>query len=210
MLRTIAFLFLFTGLLFAGWNLYPFSIGYFTAPDLNINRIQAEGQELRKEPVQNVTLYQDIPEKGENFGQLTIPRIKKTFPIYQGTDEETLRKGVGHFPKSALPGEKNNVILSGHRDTVFRGLKDLVEKDQLLVTTEAGEFLYKIRKIRIVDADDQTVIKPKPKGTLTLTTCYPFYFIGDAPQRYIIVAEMISSTENDNNIGVLDKRSAEH
>jgi sortase A len=210
MLRSFSYILILMGILFAGWNIYHLNVGYFSANDkydyssshqakaaikTSNARNQAIANVRRNKPAKS-KLYSDIPEIGQEIGQLTIPRIKKTFPIYQGTDDQTLRKGVGHFPKSALPGEKNNVILSGHRDTVFRGLKDLVEKDQLLVTTEAGEFLYKVHKIRIVDADDQTVMKPKPRDTLTLTTCYPFYFIGDAPQRYVIVGDLISSSVN--------------
>jgi sortase A len=190
MMRVIALVFMVGGSILVGWNLYAFSIGYFSYTKPEIKPILKTEE---SKPVLKNTLYADIPEIGEQIGELTIPRLNKTFPIYQGTDEKTLQKGVGHFPKSALPGEKNNSVLSGHRDTVFRGLKDLEKHDQLLVTTSAGEFLYKIRKIRIVEADDLTVITPKPKSTLTITTCYPFYFIGDAPQRYVIEGDLISA-----------------
>jgi sortase A len=182
------------GSILAGWNLYAYGRGYFsyTEPKTQLDISSYQKVEPSKQ-VTNSNLYEDIPEIGEQIGDLTIPRLSKSFPIYQGTDEQTLKKGVGHFPKSALPGEKNNSVLSGHRDTVFRGLKDVKINDVVIVTTEAGEFLYKIRKTRIVDADDRTVMTPKPRDILTLTTCYPFYFIGDAPQRYIIVGELISS-----------------
>jgi sortase A len=185
------------GLIFASWNVYLFGKGYFSYTESKLDNSSIEKINLNdSKPVFKNNLYSDIPEIGEQIGELTIPRLSKTFPIYQGTDEKTLKKGVGHFPKSALPGEKNNSVLSGHRDTVFRGLKDLKKNDHILVTTDAGEFLYKIRKIRIVDADDLTVLTPKPMSTLTLTTCYPFYFIGDAPQRYVMVGELISSILN--------------
>lgn len=183
------------GLILACWNIYAFGKGYFSYTELKLNDTSIEMRNnTNSKPAFKNNLYPDIPEIGEQIGELTIPRLTKTFPIYQGTDEKTLQKGVGHFPKSALPGEKNNSVLSGHRDTVFRGLKDLVKNDHVLVTTHAGEFLYKIRKIRIVDANDLTVLTPKPKSTLTLTTCYPFYFIGDAPQRYVLTGDLISST----------------
>ncbi len=137
-------------------------------------------------------IYEVKPSVGEKFAELYIPRLEQVFPIYEGTGIEVLRTGVGHYIRSALPGEDNNTILSGHRDTVFRGLRHLKEDDELVVTTTKGTFTYKIHRIRIVEADDQTVMTPKPTATLTVTTCYPFYFLGNAPERYIISAKLIS------------------
>jgi len=139
-------------------------------------------------------LYSSTPNVGEEIGHITIPRLERSFPIFEGTSNAVLRKGVGHFSSSVLPGEKNNCIISGHRDTVFRRLGEIKLHDSLIVTTEAGQFLYKVKRIRIVDADDTTVMTPRPKATLTVTTCYPFYFLGNAPQRYVIVAELVKST----------------
>ncbi|MBL5768266.1 class D sortase [Heyndrickxia sporothermodurans] len=136
-------------------------------------------------------LYKRAPVKGEIIGQLIIPKINADLQIYEGADEDELEKGVGHFSQSVLPGEKDNSVLSGHRDTVFRKLGQMKKNDILIVKTNAGQFKYKIKKTRIVDADDRTVIVPKPRATLTVTTCYPFNFIGDAPQRFIIEAVLI-------------------
>ncbi|MGI8315763.1 class D sortase [Halobacillus mangrovi] len=135
-------------------------------------------------------LYTDRPNQGEEMGELYIPKLDATLPIFHGTDEDELAKGVGHFAGSVLPGEKDNSVLSGHRDTVFRRLGEVGMNDLLIVTTDAGEFTYKVRKVRIVDAEDRTVIVPKPQATLTVTTCYPFDFIGSAPERYILVADL--------------------
>ena len=137
-------------------------------------------------------IYEVKPSVGEKFAELYIPRLEQVFPIYEGTGNEVLRNGVGHYIRSALPGEDNNTILSGHRDTVFRGLRHLKEDDELVVTTTKGTFTYKIHRIRIVKAADQTVMTPKPTATLTVTTCYPFYFLGNAPERYIISAKLIN------------------
>ncbi|MFJ7993930.1 processed acidic surface protein [Peribacillus frigoritolerans] len=109
------------------------------------------------------------------------------------TDEDELEKGVGHYAGSVLPGEKDNSVLSGHRDTIFRDLGEVGEGDLLIAKTEAGTFTYKVRKVRIVDAEDRTVIVPKPKATLTVTTCYPFSYIGSAPERYVLVADLLKS-----------------
>ncbi|SIR30392.1 sortase A [Peribacillus simplex] len=138
-------------------------------------------------------LYEERPETGDLMGELYIPKIEATLPIYHGTDEDELEKGVGHYAGSVLPGEKDNSVLSGHRDTIFRDLGDVGEGDLLIAKTEAGTFTYKVRKVRIVDADDRTVIVPKPKATLTVTTCYPFSYIGSAPERYVLVADLLKS-----------------
>ncbi|TWT03733.1 class D sortase [Planomicrobium sp. CPCC 101079] len=138
-------------------------------------------------------VYLEQPEQGENIGELIIPKLDATLPIIHGTDEEELEKGVGHFAESVLPGMEDNSVLSGHRDTVFRRLGEVGKGDLLIVETVAGKFTYKVRQVRIVDEDDRTVIVPKPKATLTVSTCYPFDFVGYAPERYILVADLVSS-----------------
>lgn len=140
----------------------------------------------------SATLYPARPKIGEQIGELSIPKLSKSLPIFHGANEDELAKGVGHFAGSVLPGEKDNSVLSGHRDTVFRQLGRIGKGDLLIVRTSAGEFTYKVMRTRIVDADDRTVIVPKPRATLTVTTCYPFSYIGDAPQRYILIADLIN------------------
>jgi sortase A len=139
-------------------------------------------------------LYPIRPDLGEEIGELYIPKLKASLPIYHGTDEDELVKGVGHYADSVLPGENDNSVLAGHRDTVFRELGEVGEGDILVVRTSVGEFEYKVNKVRIVDEDDRTVIVPKPKATLTVSTCYPFDYIGPAPKRYILVAYLAKKT----------------
>ncbi|PLT30482.1 class D sortase [Peribacillus deserti] len=180
------------GVWFTADNLYKFAKGYF----LFKTEASVPAQEITKTPEPRQTnlsevqdeLYPVRPKIGEKMGELYIPKLKASLPIFHGTDEDELSKGVGHFAGSVLPGEKDNSVLSGHRDTVFRKLGDVGEGDSLIVRTSAGEFRYKVNKVRIVDADDRTVIVPKPRATLTVSTCYPFNFIGSAPERYILVA----------------------
>ena len=138
-------------------------------------------------------LYPLYPVEGDNIGSLSIPVLEQKLPIIQGTATDELKKGVGHFIQSVLPGEKDNCVLSGHRDTVFSKLGKLKIGDQLIVQTSAGTFTYEISNIRIVDKDDRTVIVPTDHAVLTLTTCYPFLFIGSAPNRYIVSADLIIS-----------------
>jgi sortase A len=179
------------GIWFSSTNLYKFAKGYL------VYKVQKDDKKTVQETTSVVKdkkekeLYPVRPEIGENIGDLYIPKLGATLPIYHGTDEDELEKGVGHYAKSVLPGEKDNTVLSGHRDTVFRKLGEVGKKDILVVKTSAGEFTFKVKRVRIVDADDRTVIVPKPRTTLTVTTCYPFNFIGDAPQRYILEAFLV-------------------
>lgn len=138
-------------------------------------------------------LYPTRPKIGDEIGQLEIPKLKSTLHIYHGSDEDELEKGVGHYAKSVLPGENDNTVLSGHRDTVFRRLGEIKIGDQLIIQTSAGKFTYKVKKTKIVDKNDRTIIVPKPRATLTVTTCYPFNYIGSAPKRYILIANLIKS-----------------
>lgn len=130
--------------------------------------------------------------KGDTIGHLTIPALDRRLPIIEGTGVAELKKGVGHFSQSVLPGVKDNCVLSGHRDTVFTGLGKLKKGDQFIVETAAGRFTYAIRRTRIVDKDDRTVIVPTDHAVLTVTTCYPFNYVGSAPDRYILSADLIT------------------
>jgi len=144
-------------------------------------------------PAPNKALYPEYPMEGDNIGSLTIPALKRKIPILQGTGENELKKGAGHFNQSVLPGEEDNCVISGHRDTVFRQLGNLEIGDQLIVKTSAGTFTYGVSGTRIVHEDDKTVIVPTFHAVLTLTTCYPFYIPGFATDRYIVSADLVKS-----------------
>lgn len=143
-------------------------------------------------PSPDKPLYLVRPAEGDAVGSLSIPVLKQTLPIIEGTRADDLKRGVGHFAQSVLPGEKDNCVLSGHRDTVFAKLWKLKTGDQVLVQTSAGTFTYEIKGIRIVHADDKTVIVPADHAVLTLTTCYPFHYVGSAPDRYIVSADLVT------------------
>ncbi|AIE61258.1 class D sortase [Bacillus methanolicus] len=193
MTRNIRFVLGAAAIIAGAWLLLSNIQPFFTATKSNHAKeevVQAKDSIQKTKTEENV-LYPHRPKLGEKIGELYIPKISSTLPIIHGTNEEELEKGVGHFAGSVLPGEDDNSVLSGHRDTVFRKLGKVGIGDLLIVTTSAGEFTYKVRKVRIVDADDKTVIVPKPRATLTVTTCYPFHFIGDAPERYVLVADLV-------------------
>jgi len=128
-------------------------------------------------------------KKGEAIGKLIIPKMKAELPIVEGVDPADLLKGVGHDHDTLLPLDNGQTVLSGHRDTVFKGIGVLEVGDTLTVSLPYGDFDYRITKTYIVDAKDRTVIVPHDSEILTVTTCYPFNFVGDAPDRYIINAE---------------------
>lgn len=131
------------------------------------------------------------PKVGDVIGSLWIPRLKRTIDIIEGTGASELKKGVGHYVGSVLPGISDNSVLAGHRDSVFRNLGTLKIGDLMTIQTDYGRFVYEVHKIRIVKADDKTVIVPTIDSILTLSTCYPFRFIGNAPKRYIVQAGLV-------------------
>lgn len=134
-------------------------------------------------------------KEGEKVAMLHIPKIKKKFSVYWGADDATLKKGVGMFVSdvTTTPSGGGHTVLSGHRDTVFTDLGELKEKDTLVLEYDNKTYTYEIQKIWITHADDRTVIIKKEEQILTLTTCYPFNYIGDAPDRYIIEAKLTAS-----------------
>ncbi|RIU94480.1 class D sortase [Oceanobacillus picturae] len=157
-----------------------------------------EGQKVHTNEGSTETAKEFAPQTGDTAGILYIPRLDAELPIVEGTDEDDLAKGVGHYKGTAYPGQNDQIVLSGHRDTVFRSMGELELGDHLTVKLPYGDFTYEIVDTKIVDADDRTIISPTaPEEVLTLTTCYPFSFVGSAPDRYIITALPVE-TENDN------------
>lgn len=127
------------------------------------------------------------------IGRLEIPRLGVSVMLVEGDDARTLRRAVGHIPGTALPGRPGNVAFSGHRDTFFRPLRNIRENDVVVVTTLAGEYRYRVVSTRVVVPDDVEVLDAGPGEVLTLVTCYPFYFVGAAPDRFIVRAERLHS-----------------
>ncbi len=130
-------------------------------------------------------------EAGDVIGRLSIPTAKVDSIVAEGVDARTLRRAVGHIPNTALPGEPGNVALAGHRDTFFRGLDRLHLGDPIRLVTSTGTYLYRVEDLRIVEPNETWVLAPGPAPTLTLVTCYPFHYLGSAPQRYIIRAREV-------------------
>jgi sortase A len=129
---------------------------------------------------------------------LRIPKIDLEVPVLAGIDELTLNRAVGHIAGTALPGDDGNVAIAGHRDGFFRGLKDVEVGDRLELETLTGSAAYVISDLLIVDPRDVYVLAPTKVPTVTLVTCYPFYYVGKAPRRFIVQARLETPTESDN------------
>ena len=131
------------------------------------------------------------PSAGMLICRLEAPSVKMSTAVLEGTDDATLKKGAGHIEETSLPGAGGNVGIAGHRDTVFRPLRHIKVGDPLDLTTADRLYRYRISKTHIVEPADVYVLDPTKTPTLTLVTCYPFDFIGNAPRRFIVRAELV-------------------
>jgi sortase A len=122
-------------------------------------------------------------------GRLEIPRLGMAVIVEEGVEEATLRRAAGHLPGTALPGEEGNVVVAGHRDTLFRPLRDVRTGDLIRFVTPDGVFEYEVTAAQVVEATQVEVLEPRAAREITLVTCYPFGFVGPAPQRYVVRAE---------------------
>ena len=112
--------------------------------------------------------------------------------VAEGDDDKTLKNAVGHLPDTPLPWHRRgNVALAAHRDGLFRPLEKIRIEDDVRIVTARGEYHYRVKKTHIVDPDDVWVIAPTDTPTITLITCYPFSFVGNAPRRFIVQAELV-------------------
>ncbi|AKM20458.1 Sortase family protein [Geobacillus sp. 12AMOR1] len=178
----------------AGWNGYWYIVGW-KAANQEAARLPASDSSpssaAEAAPVSRRPVEQAAAPLGAHLGELVIPKLGVAIPVYEGVREHELRRGVGHYPASDWPGGRGHVVLSGHRDTVFRRFGELEIGDALIIRTDRAAIHYRIVNIRIVDDDDRIVLVEKARPTLTVTTCYPFRLIGRAPKRYIVTARPV-------------------
>lgn len=151
----------------------------------NPKRIQAYEQSL--------TEHFDDP-----IALLKVDKIHLEVPVYEGTDEKILNRGAGRIDGMAHIGEPGDVGIAGHRDGFFRGLKDVYVGDSVELETTSGTQTYVIDWIKVVSKDDVSVLRQERTPALTLVTCYPFYFVGSAPQRYIVHASLKGEIKTQN------------
>ncbi|WAA12042.1 class D sortase [Fervidibacillus halotolerans] len=200
-LKWLTILFFVIGISLVSYSLFQIGKGKY-----NVEKRKTEAQELIDKSQQNskeTDEEEEVPivpetiefQKGETIGLLYVPKLDKELPIVEGTDEDDLELGVGHYMGTGYPMQNDQIVLSGHRDTVFRNFDQLEIGDTFIIKLPYGTFEYEIFDTEIVPADDTTVIGRYSEENLTVTTCYPFYFLGDAPDRFIFYARPLFDTD---------------
>jgi sortase A len=181
------------------------ALGWYAAARVAAVRDQAALSRELERAVANVTpapSERDAPARprrpaaGSVVGRLEVPRLKISAVAREGADARTLRRAVGHVPSTAWPGQRGNAAFAGHRDSFFRNLRDIRTGDRIVVTTTDGRHEYVVRETRIVKPTEVSVLDPTPEPTLTLVTCYPFSYIGAAPERFIVRAALEGASAN--------------
>jgi len=132
---------------------------------------------------------------GSILGRIAIPRVHVRAMVREGDSDRTLSIALGHIPGTAFPGQQGNVGIAGHRDTLFRGLKHVTANDEITFETPRASYVYRVESTQIVKPEHIEVLKPGPNRELTLVTCFPFDYVGSAPDRFIVKARLVS--END-------------
>lgn len=127
---------------------------------------------------------------GDPVAKLSIPRLDASLYVVQGDETSDLRIGPGHLEGSAMPGARGNCVIAGHRDTHFRVLKDIRKGDDVILETPSGQFLYRVASTHIVSPQDIAPLQPSTQAELHLITCYPFYYAGAAPKRFVVTAHL--------------------
>jgi sortase A len=152
-------------------------------------------EELSSLPPENVPkdwVNVPTPAEGAPLGEISIPHLGFSSVILEGTTDKTLRRAVGHLQSTPRPGQNGNICLAAHRDSFFRPLKDVGTGDEIYVQTPMRTEVYRVISTKIVEPDEVSVLKPTKSNTLTLITCYPFYYIGNAPHRFVVQAQAVS------------------
>jgi LPXTG-site transpeptidase (sortase) family protein len=129
-----------------------------------------------------------VGEPGGIVGRISIPRLNVSAIVEEGIDATTLSRAVGHIPGTAMPGETGNIGVAGHRDTFFQKLKDLQPNDKIDFTTHSGRYHYTVESLTVVEPSDVGVLRSTGGKMLTIVTCFPFHYIGNAPRRFIVHA----------------------
>lgn len=131
---------------------------------------------------------------GGVIGEIEVPSVRLKAIVVQGDSEKLLRRSVGHLPETVLPGEAGNVALAGHRDGLFRPLRGVRPGDAITLRTQGREFQYQVEWTAVVPPTATSVIQPTSESALTLITCFPFYYVGAAPERFIVRAREVSGS----------------
>jgi sortase A len=148
-------------------------------------------------PTERATTGVVMPTIGPHglIGRMEVSRLNISVVVVEGTSNKSLRRAIGHIAGTALPGQPGNVGIAGHRDTFFRPLRNIQHDDVITLTTSNGEYRYRVVSTKVVSPDNVAVLDSDQDEVLTLVTCYPFYFVGPAPDRFIVrAARMVTSS----------------
>lgn len=202
-----------TLLILAGMGIVAFAAFQFIEHRVNMQEAMAEANTLIRqsstvdpsadEHADQATYQNQLlarakfdPQLDEVIGVLEVPKLEAELPIIEGTEEEMLARGVGHFSGTAFPMDNEQILLSGHRDTVFRNFDKLAVGDRFIVTLPYGTFEYEIKSTDIVDKDDTSVIRSMGTEVLVVSTCYPFRYVGNAPERFVFYAYPVGGEDS--------------
>jgi sortase A len=163
------------------------ALGYAAYVVVDAKTYQAIEQRRIEHPIADVGLPAALVD-GAAMGEIQIPRLGMAAVVAQGDSDAVLRRAVGHLADTALPGEVGNVVLAGHRDTFFRPLKAIRVGDAITLKTRTGDFEYLVESTAVVQPTAVEELEPTGGRTLTLITCFPFSYLGSAPERFIVRA----------------------
>jgi sortase A len=187
------------GRLFIRWTRWLFfAAGALAASYVALTLLQAKlyqkaadntlKQRQNEQEQHKIRLPKAVTKEGDLLGLIEIPRLGLKVAILEGTTSPTLRLGVGHIGGTALPGEPGNIGIAGHRDTFFRDLRDIRTSDEIQIQTATGLSRYQVDSVQIVSPRDIGVLAASAESAITLVTCYPFHYIGAAPERFVVHA----------------------
>jgi sortase A len=162
---------------------------------LGQNKAQSEFDETvsaRLSPFGSGSAAEPRIAPGDAVAKLTIPRLHTELYVVEGDGASELRRGPGHVTGTVMPGQPGNCIIAGHRDTHFRVLKDIRSGDQIVLQTKSGEYRYQVSGTHVVSPSNTASLKPTQDAELHLITCYPFYYLGSAPRRFIVQAQLLA------------------
>lgn len=189
-------------MIFSLYYLSVFGYQYYSRENAQIQTLEAAKKKIEIEKLsepsigtENEQIINFSAVYNEPLGTVEIPKLNRTLPLIEGTDAYVLDQGVGHYSTTVFPGQNEQILISGHRDTVFRNFDRLEIGDLFIVNMPYGSYTYEIKSTDIVHADDTTVIRKMGEEVLVVSTCYPFNYIGDAPDRFVIYAYPVKNQQ---------------
>jgi sortase A len=185
-LRAAYYVFLTAGLMALGYAGYAVLDRYWYQK-VETSKFETVSAPAEPRPIEVVPIAD-----GGVIGEIEVPRLKLKAIVVQGDSENLLRRAVGHLPETALPGEAGNIALAGHRDGLFRPLRDIRPGDLIILSTPDREFQYEVQWTAVVPPNAVRVLQPTSEPALTLVTCFPFYYVGAAPERFVVRARKVS------------------